>query len=217
MLDVSAVEIRILGSLIEKQRTTPDAYPLTLNALRAACNQSTSRDPVVDYDDATLREALERLGRRGWSRLASGPHSRSPKYRHLLDEALGLSVPEQSVLAVLMLRGAQTTAELRARTERLHPFASVAAVDDVLAALGRRGLARLNERRPGEREARWHQLVSSDTGPASAPVARVAEAPAPFAAAPAEAETESLGDRVAELEAQVADLRDRLEQLESDA
>ena len=89
MLDVSAVEIRILGSLIEKQRTTPDAYPLTLNALRAACNQSTSRDPVVEYDDATLREALERLGRRGWTRLASGPHSRSPKYRHLLDEALG--------------------------------------------------------------------------------------------------------------------------------
>ena len=78
MLDVSAVEIRILGSLIEKQRTTPDAYPLTLNALRAACNQSTSRDPVVDYDDATLREALERLGRRGWTRLASGPHSRRP-------------------------------------------------------------------------------------------------------------------------------------------
>ncbi|MDX6377309.1 MAG: uncharacterized protein QOE98_1612, partial [Gaiellaceae bacterium] len=135
MLDVSAVEIRILGSLVEKQRTTPDAYPLTLNALRAACNQSTSRDPVVQYDDATLREALERLGRRGWSRLASGPHSRSPKYRHLLEEALGLDATEQSVLAVLMLRGAQTTAELRARTERLHPFGSLAEVEAVLARL----------------------------------------------------------------------------------
>ena len=213
MLDVSAVEIRILGSLIEKQRTTPDAYPLTLNALRAACNQSTSRDPVVDYDDATLREALERLGRRGWSRLASGPHSRSPKYRHLLDEALGLGVPEQCVLAVLMLRGAQTSAELRARTERLHPFASVAAVDDVLAALADRGLARLNERRPGEREARWQQLVSSDAGPAAAPVAR----PADTSPAPSFVATTSLADRVAELEAQVADLLSRVDELEADA
>ena len=120
-----------------------------------------------------LREALERLGRRGWTRLASGPHSRSPKYRHLLEEALGLDVPEQSVLAVLMLRGPQTSAELRARAERLHAFASVAAVDEVLARLADRGLARLNERRPGEREARWQQLVSPDPGgAAAAPVAR---------------------------------------------
>ncbi len=209
MLDVTAVEVRILGSLIEKQRTTPDAYPLTLNALRAACNQSTSRDPVVDYDDATLREALERLGRRGWSRLASGPHSRSPKYRHLLDEALGLGAPEQAVLAVLMLRGAQTSAELRARTERLHPFASVEAVDAVLAALAGRNLARLNERRPGEREARWQQLVSADAAVATAaPVSAVA---GPVVMPPGAAG--SLADRVAELEAQVADLQSRLEQL----
>jgi uncharacterized protein YceH (UPF0502 family) len=217
MLDVSPVEIRILGALVEKQRTTPDAYPLTLNALRAACNQSTSRDPVVSYDDTMLREALERLGRRGWTRLASGPHSRSPKYRHLLEEALGLGVAEQSVLAVLMLRGPQTSAELRARTERLHAFASVAAVDDVLAGLGERGLARLNERRPGEREARWQQLVSADTG-ATAP------APAPPPAhdagpplASARPDSGSLADRVAGLEAQVADLTARLEQLEADA
>ena len=217
MLDVSAVEIRILGSLVEKQRTTPDAYPLTLNALRAACNQSTSRDPVVSYDDAMLREALERLGRRGWTRLASGPHSRSPKYRHLLEEALGLDVPEQSVLAVLMLRGPQTSAELRARTERLHAFASVAAVDEVLARLADRGLARLNERRPGEREARWQQLVSADPGGAAvaAPAAAPAyEAGPPVSSAPPG--TGSLADRVAELEAQVADLAARLEQLEPD-
>ena len=211
--DVSAVEIRILGSLIEKQRTTPDAYPLTLNALRAACNQSTSRDPVVDYDDATLREALERLGRRGWSRLASGPHSRSPKYRHLLDEALGLTVPEQCVLAVLMLRGAQTSAELRARTERLHPFGSQAAVDDVLAALAGRGLARLNERRPGEREARWQQLVSSEGSAPAPPVVQVTAVPV-VATTPA---TASLADRVAELEAQVVDLQARLDRLAADA
>ncbi len=219
MLDVNAVEIRILGSLVEKQRTTPDAYPLTLNALRAACNQSTSRDPVVSYDDATLREALERLGRRGWSRLASGPHSRSPKYRHLLEEALGLDGPEQSVLAVLMLRGPQTSAELRARTERLHAFASVAAVDDVLARLADRGLARLNERRPGEREARWQQLVSADAGSAAtpaAPAAAPAYDPGPPVAS-SRPDAGSLAERVAELEAQVADLTVRLEQLEDHA
>jgi hypothetical protein len=216
MLDVSAVEIRILGSLVEKQRTTPDAYPLTLNALRAACNQSTSRDPVVSYDDPMLREALERLGRRGWTRLASGPHSRSPKYRHLLEEALGLDGPEQSVLAVLMLRGPQTSAELRSRTERLHPFATLAAVDDVLARLADRGLARLNDRRPGEREARWQQLVSSDTsGAATAP----AESPAYDAGPPvasARPDAGSLAERVNELETLVADLAARLEQLEAD-
>ena len=135
MLDVSAVEIRILGSLIEKQRTTPDAYPLTLNALRAACNQSTSRDPVVT---TTTR----RCGR-PWSGsgAAAGRGSRAARTAGRRSTATcstrrsGSSVPEQSVLAVLMLRGAADQAELRARTERLHPFASVAAVDDVLAAL----------------------------------------------------------------------------------
>ena len=210
MLEVSAVEIRILGSLVEKQRTTPDAYPLTLNALRAACNQSTSRDPVVDYDDATLREALERLGRRGWSRLASGPHSRSPKYRHLLEEAFGLSAPEQSVLAVLMLRGAQTSAELRSRTERLHPVVSVAAVDEVLAGLAGRGLARLNERRPGEREARWQQLVSTEAAAAAAPAAATPDLPV----AAGRPDAGSLADRVAVLEAQIANLTARLELFE---
>src|SRR5919199_5443245 len=89
-VDLDAVEIRVLGCLIEKQRTTPDAYPLSLNALRVACNQATNRDPVVHYDEETIRAALHRLGRRRWTRLASGHSSRAAKYRHLLDEALGL-------------------------------------------------------------------------------------------------------------------------------
>src|ERR687892_2601166 len=107
-MDADSVEIRVLGCLIEKQRTTPDPYPLSLNALRAACNQSTNRDPVVDYDEATIRGGLEHLSRRGWVRLASGPGSRAVKYRHLFDEALDLSHAEVSLLAVLALRGAQT-------------------------------------------------------------------------------------------------------------
>src|SRR5438034_4745547 len=106
-MQVDPVEIRVLGSLIEKQRTTPDVYPLSLNALRLACNQSTNRDPVVEYDEPTIRTALEALSRRGWVRLATRPGSRAAKYRHLLNEALGLDDAETALLSVLMLRGPQ--------------------------------------------------------------------------------------------------------------
>src|SRR5215467_4526281 len=124
-MDADAVELRVVGCLIEKQRTTPDVYPLSLNALRLACNQSTNREPVVDYDEPTIRQALERLDRRRWARLASGPGSRAAKYRHLLDDALGLDVAEISLLAVLMLRGPQTPGELNQRTDRLYHFGSL--------------------------------------------------------------------------------------------
>ena len=99
-MNADAVELRVLGCLIEKQRTTPDVYPLSLNALRLACNQSTNREPVVDYDEPAIRDALQRLSSKGWVRLASGPTSRAVKYRHLFDEALGLSDPEISLLTV---------------------------------------------------------------------------------------------------------------------
>src|SRR6516162_9942224 len=104
-MEADRVEIRVLGCLIEKQRTTPDAYPLSLNSLRLACNQTTNREPVVDYDEPTIRTALDRLSRRGWTRLASGPGSRAAKFRHLFDEALGLVPAESALLCVLMLRG----------------------------------------------------------------------------------------------------------------
>src|SRR5207248_6900253 len=105
-VDADAVEIRVLGSLIEKQRTTPDVYPLSLNALRLACNQTTNRDRVVEYDEPAIRRALDSLTRRGWARLTSGPGSRAAKFRHLLGDALGVDDAEISLLAVLMLRGA---------------------------------------------------------------------------------------------------------------
>ena len=118
-LDLDAVECRVLGCLIEKQRTTPDAYPLSLNALRLACNQSTNRDPVVAFDeDVDPRGAAPAL-QRGYTRLASSHSSRAAKYRHLLDEALRIDLAEQAVLAVLLLRGAQTPGELKQRTERM--------------------------------------------------------------------------------------------------
>ena len=134
-MSADAVELRVLGCLIEKQRTTPDVYPLSLNALRLACNQSTNREPVVDYEEPAIRDALQRLSAKGWVRLASGPTSRAVKYRHLFDEALGLSDSEISLLTVLMLRGAQTVGELKSRSERLHRFGSFTEVHESLHAL----------------------------------------------------------------------------------
>jgi uncharacterized protein YceH (UPF0502 family) len=154
--------------MIEKQRTTPDVYPLSLNALRLACNQSTNRDPVVDYDEQTIRTALERLSSRHWVRLASGPGSRAVKYRHLLDEALGLDGAELSLLAVLMLRGPQTLGELKQRTERLQRFESIAEVSHVLDALIGRELAARLPRRPGQKEERFEQLLGGEA-PAGEP------------------------------------------------
>ena len=156
---LSATEVRVLGCLLEKQRTTPDAYPLSLNALRLACNQSTNRDPVVDYDDALLRDALHRLERRGVVRLASGAGSRAAKYRHLLAEALPMDSAEQAVMCVLMLRGAQTPGELKQRGERIHSFADLAEVHDTLERLIGRELAVRMRRRPGHKEERYAQLL----------------------------------------------------------
>jgi len=187
-VDLGPVETRVLGCLVEKQRTTPDQYPLSLNALRLACNQSTNRDPVVDYSEADVRDALTRLGDRGLTRLASGPGSRAAKFRHLLDQALRLDDAELSLLAVLMLRGAQTAAELRQRSERLHRFASVPEVEETLQALASRELAERLPRRPGEREERWRQLLGN--GGESAP-----------SAPPPEPGRRSLEERVARIEA----------------
>ena len=202
-MDADAVELRVLGCLIEKQRTTPDQYPLSLNSLRLAANQATNRDPVAEYDEATIRRALDRLGERGWTRLASGPSSRAAKFRHLLDDALGVTPSQLALLAVLMLRGPQTAGELRARSERLYPFPSGEAVDQTLGELAGRELVERLPKRPGEREERWMQLLGRDA---------VAAGVAP-ATAPAEQASEprpDLEERVARLERELAELRERL-------
>lgn len=159
MIGPTDVEIRVLGCLIEKQRTTPDQYPLTLNSLRLACNQSTNREPVVDYDEAEIRKALGELGRRRWIRGASGHTSRSPKYRHLLDQELSLSEDQISVLAVLMLRGEQTPGQLKQRTERMFGFHDLDALQTTLDALSSRELIERLPRRPGQKEDRYRQLL----------------------------------------------------------
>ena len=163
-MDLDAVEIRVLGCLIEKQRTTPDTYPLSLNGLRLACNQATNRDPVVDYDDATIRAAIDRLSRRGWVRLASGPGSRVAKYRHLLDEALGRVPSQIALLAVLMLRGPQTPGELKTRVERLYPYGSIEEVQRTLDALAEHELVERLPRRAGQSQDRWRQLLGGENG-----------------------------------------------------
>ena len=188
-MDLSPPEIRVLGCLLEKQRTTPDAYPLSLNALRLACNQATNRDPVTEYDEAVIRDALHRLSRRRWTRLASGAGSRAPKYRHLLDEALGLPEDELAVLCVLMLRGPQTPGELKQRTERLHPLADLSAVLDALERLIGRDLAERLPRRPGQKEERYTHLLADEEAQPVAPGAPGGAAPAwtpPAAAADVE-------------------------------
>jgi uncharacterized protein YceH (UPF0502 family) len=199
-VDATEVELRVLGCLIEKQRTTPDSYPLSLNGLRLACNQSTNRDPVVEYDEETIRIAMAGLSRRGWARLASGPGSRVAKYRHLLDEALGLSQAELALLAVLMLRGPQTPGELKQRAERLHPFASLQEVDDALGRLVERELVARLARRPGQKETRYQQLLGGGT-PMDTEAVRE---PTPERVA---------GDPISELEARLARVEEQLASL----
>ena len=188
----------MLGALVEKQRTTPDQYPLSLNALRLACNQATNRDPVVEFDEATIREALERLARRRWVRLASGAGSRATKYRHLLDEALDLSRPEIAILAVLMLRGPQTPGELRARTERLHRFAGPDELRETLERLAARDLVAGIGRRPGQKEERYEHLLAGGEG--SDPHEGPTEGSDPSPGS-------TLEERVARLEAEVERLK----------
>ncbi|MGH2742973.1 MAG: YceH family protein [Thermoleophilaceae bacterium] len=208
-MEPDAVEIRVVACLVEKQRTTPDQYPLTLNSLRLACNQSTNRDPVVDYDEGTIRSALDRLGRRKWTTLASWSTARSVKYKHVLDQALGLTPGQLSLLAVLMLRGPQTPGELRTRAERMHRFDSNEDLDRTLRELIDRELAAPLPRRPGERGQRYAHLLEGEA--AEAPPMDTAPAPTPDRAGPAA--DGGLGERVDRLEAEVSALRAELHSL----
>jgi len=203
-------QIRVLGCLAEKEATVPDAYPMTLNALRQACNQSSSRDPVVAYDDLTVQRALDELKTLGLVRFVHPSHGeRTTRFRHVADVALGIDRSELALLAVLALRGPQTAAELRTRTERLHRFADADA-DAVEASLAR--LAARDEplvvelpRLPGHHQARWAHLLA---GPVD-PELLVARAARPTATPRA-----SSADGLDSLAAEVAELRARLERLE---
>ncbi|HXR61189.1 MAG TPA: YceH family protein [Solirubrobacterales bacterium] len=204
-MEPDAVEIRVVGCLVEKQRTTPDAYPLSLNALRLACNQSTNRDPVVSYEEAAVSDALRRLALRGWTRLASGAGSRARKYRHLLPEALGVDDEELALLAVLMLRGPQTPGELKQRSERLHRFESLAAVQEALERLIEREFVVRQARRPGQKEERFEQVLGGGAE-VDAAEAAAGEVPPPSGSDEASVADPS-ADRLDRLERGLADLR----------
>lgn len=160
---LSPEEVRVLACLVEKELTTPDNYPLTLNALLAACNQKTSRDPVVEFDASTVERSLQSLKERGFVRSVSGAEHRVPKFKHDMPFMLRLNPAQTAVLTVLMLRGPQTVGEIRGRTDRMHSFHSL---DEVVEALndlgdlnGRKLVAEL-ERLPGTKEPRFAHLLS---------------------------------------------------------
>lgn len=210
--ELTAPEQRVLGCLIEKRWTTPDQYPLSLNALRLACNQSTNRDPVTTYDEATVGAAAQRLSRYGLARLASAHSSRAVKYRHLAEEGLGLGRQPLAVLSVLLLRGPQTVGEIKARGERMAPMGTLADVERVLAELGERGYARPLPRRPGQKELRFEHRLGGDAAEASAaaePGTAAEAAQAAPVADPLEARVAALEADLGRLRAEFGELRDR--------
>ena len=209
-MQLTPVQVRILGCLIEKERTTPDNYPLTMNGLLSACNQTTNRYPVVTFTEATVSNALLNLRSQNLLRIDYSRSGRADKYRHVLASELDLDDAEISLLAVLMLRGPQTSAELRTRSERLHAFADQDTVDAVLARLAARPepLAVRLSARPGQKEARWAHLLGGEVSPEDIPV------PAASAASQSRTERiEALEAAMQDLTAEVAQLKARLDEL----
>ena len=200
---LTAIEGRVLGCLMEKERTVPDQYPLTLNALVSACNQTTSREPIMHLDEHEVDATLAGLKPQGLLRFVHPTSGRGvTKYRQIAAEAWELEPDAAAVVAVLLLRGPQTAAELRVRTERLHEFESVDAVEGVLRALAEAGRVQLLERQHGQKEARWQQLLADEPEIAAATTVLTPESVKGSAAE----RIAALEARVARLEAALADL-----------
>lgn len=208
---LTEIEARVVGCLLEKERTVPDQYPLSLNSLVTACNQSTSREPVMHLSDHDVESAIVSLKTAGFVRMVHPSHGRSvTRYRQVADEHWAIERDAAAVLAVLLLRGPQTVAELRSRTERQCTFEGPAEVQAVLDDLATRGMVHLLDRQPGQKEPRWQQLVATEPEPAER-VERVERAVSTRGADPAE--TAALTSRVAELEDRVARLEAALAEL----
>jgi uncharacterized protein YceH (UPF0502 family) len=200
---LTVIEGRVLGCLMEKERTVPDQYPLSMNALVLACNQSSSREPIMALDEHEVDASITSMKTQGLVRIVHPSHGRSvTRYRQVADEKYTLEDPSAAIIAVLLVRGPQTSAELRSRTERLHTFDSASEVDDCLHALADTGLVRLLDRQIGQKEQRWQQLIADE----------VEHVPVPAAMVPA-AVAGSMADRVAQLEERVAKLEAALADL----
>jgi len=199
----SVIEGRVLGCLIEKERTVPDQYPLSMNSLVSACNQSSSRDPVMTLDEHEVDVAVSTLKAQGCARIVHPTHGRGVvRVRQVFDEKFALEAADAAVMGVLLVRGPQTAAELRTRTGRLHNFDNVADVDTCLHQLAERQFVQLIERQHGQKEQRWQQLVAEE-----------AEQSAPPAAVTASGLAGSVVDRVAQLEERVVKLEAALADL----
>ena len=199
----SVIEGRVLGCLIEKERTVPDQYPLSMNSLVSACNQSSSRDPIMALDEHEVDAAVSTLKAQGYARIVHPTHGRGVvRVRQVFDEKFALEAADAAVMGVLLVRGPQTAAELRTRTERLHNFDNVADVDTCLHQLAERQLVQLIERQHGQKEQRWQQLVADEAEQSAAP-----------AAITASGLSGSVVDRVAQLEERVAKLEAALADL----
>jgi uncharacterized protein len=212
-VQLTPIEVRILGALIEKESTTPDVYPLSLNALVNACNQTSNRDPVMELTEDSVRWALNNLRQQSLVRAIQRSDSRVMKYQHLLHETLTLDGPQLAVMCVLMLRGPQTSGEIKGRTNRLADFARLSDVEQVLGELVQRGLAAEIPRRPGQKEARFAHLLS---GPVAA--APLDQPDALHVHQPRVEDGSAVAatlDRVAQLEATVEELRRELTDLRS--
>jgi uncharacterized protein YceH (UPF0502 family) len=204
---LNAVEARVLGSLIEKELTTPEYYPLTLNALVNACNQISNRDPVVAYDEKMVVRALESLREKQLAWMVTGAGSRVPKYEHRLVEQLKLAEQEIAVLCVLMLRGPQTIGEIRGRTGRMYEFKELAEVEMTLDSLTSAlpPLVMKLPRQPGMKESRYAHLLAGEV--------HIEEAPAAARLEPATLEVRAENERLAKLEIEVELLRQELAEL----
>jgi hypothetical protein len=210
-LILNAEEVRILGALIEKQVTTPEYYPLTLNALRQACNQLSNRDPVVAFDERTVAWTLESLRDRKLIRVVTTADGRVPKYRHVLDEALGLKSPEMAVMCVLMLRGPQTVGEIRTRTERLYPFSALSFVETTLEDLMTRDAPLVVKlpRLSGQKESRYAHLLGGEVEVA----AETESSSSPQRAEAVTLEVRGERERIARLEDELKTVRTELAEL----
>jgi uncharacterized protein YceH (UPF0502 family) len=200
---LTVIEGRVLGCLMEKERTVPDQYPLSMNALVLACNQSSSREPIMQLDELEVDGSITSMKTQGLVRIVHPSHGRSvTRYRQVADEKLELDDNAAAIVAVLLVRGPQTVAELRSRTERLHAFESLGAVEGCLHTLAENSLVRLLDRQSGQKEQRWQQLIADEAEPVAAPSAVLPSAV-----------TGSMADRVAQLEERVAKLESALADL----
>lgn len=194
---LSEIETRIIGALIEKELTTPEYYPLTLNALVAACNQKTNREPVVSYTEIEVQKSLDDLREKNLAYVFYGSTSRVPKYKHILDKVYELERSEVSIMCVLLLRGAQTLGELRGRTDRLYDFSGLGEVQETLDKLMRRDepLVVKLERQPGQKEVRYAHLLSGEIDQSA------------YAVSVATSHKPAENERVAALETELENLR----------